>query len=195
MVMDYMDHELRKMMTAMKEFFTASEVKRLFLDLLQGIDYMHEHWVIHRDLKPANLLINSRGMLCIADFGLARKYADPLKEYTNLVVTLWYRAPELLLGGKKYGAEIDMWSLGCIFAEIITKEPLLPAPPPPPRLPSPPRLAFAASPPHPSHICKPPPRCRRESRTRSTASSSYSALRARTSGPRRRSFHSSRRAC
>ena len=95
-------------------------------DLTSAIEYCHEHWVLHRDLKTSNLLMNNRGMVQVCDFGLARKYGDPLKPYTNMVVTLWYRPPELLLGGKTYGPALDMWSLGCIFAELVLREPLLP---------------------------------------------------------------------
>ncbi|KAL1514654.1 hypothetical protein AB1Y20_003744 [Prymnesium parvum] len=126
MVMDFMEHDLKGLMNVMKEPFTASEVKRLMKDLLEALEYCHEHWVLHRDLKTSNLLMNNQGRVAIADFGLARRYADPLKEYTNMVVTLWYRAPELLLGGRIYGAEIDVWSMGCIFGELILQEPLLP---------------------------------------------------------------------
>ncbi|KNC76447.1 hypothetical protein SARC_11054, partial [Sphaeroforma arctica JP610] len=79
---------------------------------------MHSNWILHRDLKTSNLLTNT-GRLVVGDFGLAREYGDPLKSYTQLVVTLWYRPPELLLGAKKYSAEVDMWSVGCIIAEFI----------------------------------------------------------------------------
>ncbi len=70
--------------------------------------------------------MNNRGQIKVADFGLARKYGDPLGDMTQLVVTLWYRAPELLLGAKEYTTAIDMWSIGCIFAELIQKDPLFP---------------------------------------------------------------------
>jgi cell division cycle 2-like protein len=126
MVMDFMEHDLKGLMNAMKVPFTASEVKRLMLDLTSAIEYCHEHWVLHRDLKTSNLLMNNRGMVQVCDFGLARKYGDPLKPYTNMVVTLWYRPPELLLGGKTYGPALDVWSLGCIFAELVLRQPLLP---------------------------------------------------------------------
>ncbi|XP_057248842.1 cyclin-dependent kinase G-2-like [Beta vulgaris subsp. vulgaris] len=83
-----------------------------------------DNWVLDRDLKTSNLLMNNQGELKICDFGLARQYGSPLKPYTHLVVTLWYRAPELLLGEKEYSTAIDMWSLGCIMAELLPKEPL-----------------------------------------------------------------------
>jgi len=125
MVMDFMEHDLKGLMNAMTQPFTASEVKRLLLDLTSALAYCHEHYVLHRDLKTSNLLMNNRGKVCIADFGLARKYGDPPKEYTQPVVTLWYRAPELLLGATTYSAPIDVWSLGCIFAELVLGAPLL----------------------------------------------------------------------
>lgn len=79
-----------------------------------------------RDLKTSNILYNNKGDLKICDLGLARQYGSPLRPYTHMVVTLWYRAPELLLGCKLYSTAIDMWSLGCIMAELLQKEPLLP---------------------------------------------------------------------
>ncbi|XP_031268026.1 cyclin-dependent kinase G-2 isoform X1 [Pistacia vera] len=124
MVMEYMEHDLKGLMEAMKQPFSQSEVKCLMLQLLEGVKYLHDNWVLHRDLKTSNLLLNNRGELKICDFGLARQYGSPLKPYTHLVVTLWYRAPELLLGGKQYSTAIDMWSLGCIMAEMLSKEPL-----------------------------------------------------------------------
>lgn len=109
----------------MPDFFLSSEVKRLLLQLTSGIAYLHENWILHRDLKTSNLLLNNRGQLKIADFGMARYVGDPPPKLTQLVVTLWYRAPELLLGARTYDAAVDMWSVGCIFGELITREPLL----------------------------------------------------------------------
>ncbi|KAI3765953.1 hypothetical protein L2E82_16000 [Cichorium intybus] len=124
MVMEYIDHELKSYMEKMKQPFSQSEVKRLMLDLLHGLTFLHENWVMHRDLKTSNLLLNNNGELKICDFGMARQYGSPVKEYTALVVTLWYRAPEVLLGMKNYGTAIDMWSVGCIMAELLSKKPL-----------------------------------------------------------------------
>ncbi|KAF6148953.1 hypothetical protein GIB67_026698 [Kingdonia uniflora] len=124
MVMEYMEHDLKALMETKPQPFSQSEVKCLMLQLLEGVNHLHENWVIHRDLKTSNILLNNRGELKICDFGLSRQYGSPLKPYTQLVVTLWYRAPELLLGAKQYSTAIDMWSLGCIMAELLTKEPL-----------------------------------------------------------------------
>ncbi|KAL8121341.1 cyclin-dependent kinase G-2-like [Apium graveolens] len=124
MVMEYMEHDLKALMETKKQPFSQSEVKCLMIQLLEGVKYLHDNWVLHRDLKTSNLLLNNRGELKICDFGLARQYGSPLKPYTHLVVTLWYRAPELLLGAKQYSTAIDMWSLGCIMAELLLKEPL-----------------------------------------------------------------------
>ncbi|XP_050205584.1 cyclin-dependent kinase G-2 isoform X2 [Mercurialis annua] len=124
MAMEYMEHDLKGLMESMKQPFSQSEVKCLMLQLLEGVKYLHDNWVLHRDLKTSNLLLNNRGELKICDFGLARQYGSPLKPYTQLVVTLWYRAPELLLGAKQYSTAIDMWSLGCIMAELLSKESL-----------------------------------------------------------------------
>jgi len=82
--------------------------------------------VLHRDLKPQNLLINAQGQLKLADFGLARAFGIPVRSLTHEVVTLWYRAPDILMGSKNYSTTIDMWSVGCIFAEMITGRPLFP---------------------------------------------------------------------
>jgi cell division cycle 2-like protein len=109
----------------MPEPFLLSEVKRLLHQLTSGVAYLHDHWILHRDLKTSNLLLNNRGQLKIADFGMARYVGDPAPaKLTQLVVTLWYRAPELLLGTRTYGRAVDMWSVGCIFAELLTRDPL-----------------------------------------------------------------------
>ncbi|KAE8661729.1 Cyclin-dependent kinase G-2 [Hibiscus syriacus] len=124
MVMEYMEHDLKWLMDSMKRRFSTSDVKSLMLQLLEGVKYLHDNWVLHRDLKTSNLLLNNQGELKICDFGMARLYGSPLKPYTTKVVTQWYRAPELLLGAKKYSTAVDMWSVGCIMAELLAKEPL-----------------------------------------------------------------------
>lgn len=124
MVMEYMEHDLKSIMETKRQPFSQSEVKCLMLQLLEGVEYLHDNWVLHRDLKTSNILMNNQGELKICDFGMSRLYGSPLKQYTQLVVTLWYRAPELLLGAKQYSTAIDMWSLGCIMAELLSKEPL-----------------------------------------------------------------------
>ena len=91
---------------------------------MNGIEKCHRHKVLHRDLKPQNLLINREGLLKLADFGLARAFGIPVKNFTHEVVTLWYRAPDILLGSKNYTTSVDIWSVGCIFAEIVTRKPL-----------------------------------------------------------------------
>lgn len=125
-MLEFVEHDLKGILDDMPEPFLSSEVKRLLLQLASGLSYLHDHWVLHRDLKTSNLLLNNRGQLKIADFGMARYVGDPPPpRLTPLVVTLWYRAPELLLGTRTYGAAIDMWSVGCIFGELIAREPLL----------------------------------------------------------------------
>jgi serine/threonine protein kinase len=95
--------------------------------LLTGVAFCHERRVLHRDLKPQNLLINKASLqLKLADFGLARAFGVPVRNYSHEVVTLWYRAPDVLLGSRKYSTQIDMWSAGCIFAEMVTGKPLFP---------------------------------------------------------------------
>jgi len=94
--------------------------------LLQGLTFCHQRRIVHRDLKPQNLLIDKKGTLKIADFGLARAFCVPVRQYTHEVVTLWYRAPEILLGSATYSIPVDMWSAGCIFAELLTKKPIFP---------------------------------------------------------------------
>uniref|UniRef100_A0A3B3URD6 Cyclin dependent kinase 17 n=1 Tax=Poecilia latipinna TaxID=48699 RepID=A0A3B3URD6_9TELE len=94
--------------------------------ILRGLSYCHKRKVLHRDLKPQNLLINERGELKLADFGLARAKSVPTKTYSNEVVTLWYRPPDVLLGSSEYSTQIDMWGVGCIFYEMAAGRPLFP---------------------------------------------------------------------
>lgn len=123
--MDFIEHDLKTLSEDMPEPFLLSETKTLLLQLLSATNHLHSHWILHRDLKTSNLLLNNRGQIKLADFGLARYTADPAPPLTQLVVTLWYRAPELLLGAITYGFEIDIWSIGCIFGELLTRNPLL----------------------------------------------------------------------
>ena len=126
LVMEFLEHDLKTLLDDMAEPFLPSEIKTLMLQIVSGVEYLHANWILHRDLKTSNLLLNNRGQLKIADFGMARYTANPPPNLTQLVVTLWYRAPELLLGASAYSTEIDIWSLGCIFAELLTKDPLFP---------------------------------------------------------------------
>ena len=123
-VMDFVEHDLKSLLEDMREPFLQSEVKTLMLQLCSAVAHMHLNWIVHRDLKTSNLLMTNRGEMKIADFGLARYYSKPVENMTELVVTLWYRAPELLFGTKTYSTEIDLWSIGCIMAELLLKEPL-----------------------------------------------------------------------
>ncbi|CEQ41267.1 SPOSA6832_02979 [Sporobolomyces salmonicolor] len=125
-VMDFIEHDLKTLLSNMPNPFLASEIKTLMLQLLSAIATCHDNWIVHRDLKTSNLLMNNRGQIKVADFGLARTYGEPLGDMTQLVVTLWYRAPELLFGATEYTTAVDMWSIGCIFGELILREPLLP---------------------------------------------------------------------
>ncbi|KAK0539683.1 hypothetical protein OC842_000874 [Tilletia horrida] len=123
-VMEFVEHDLKTLLSNMRTPFLQSEIKTLMLQLLSAVSLLHSNWIVHRDLKTSNLLMNNRGMMKLADFGLARLFGDPLGDMTTLVVTLWYRAPELLLGAKEYDTAIDMWSVGCIFGELMLREPM-----------------------------------------------------------------------
>lgn len=128
-VMDYVEHDLKSLIETMKhkkQVFLPGEVKCLIQQLIRAVAHLHDNWILHRDLKTSNLLLSHKGILKVGDFGLAREYGSPLKEYTSVVVTLWYRAPELLLGVKEYSTPIDVWSVGCIFAELLAMTALFP---------------------------------------------------------------------
>jgi len=126
MVMEFCDHDLTGLTDAGQRF-TVPQIKCYMKQLLEGLAYCHAQKVLHRDIKGSNLLINNEGQLKLADFGLARPYdTDQQRPYTNRVITLWYRPPELLLGATMYGPAIDMWSAGCIFAELLLRKPILP---------------------------------------------------------------------
>lgn len=127
LVFEYLDQDLKKYLDACADNgLDAHTIKSFLYQLLQGIAYCHQHRVLHRDLKPQNLLINVEGELKLADFGLARAFGIPVRSYTHEVVTLWYRAPDVLMGSNKYSTPVDIWSVGCIFAEMVNGAPLFP---------------------------------------------------------------------
>eukprot|EP01103_Thecamoeba_quadrilineata_P009468 TRINITY_DN1922_c0_g1_i4.p1 TRINITY_DN1922_c0_g1~~TRINITY_DN1922_c0_g1_i4.p1 ORF type:complete len:562 (+),score=83.55 TRINITY_DN1922_c0_g1_i4:14-1699(+) len=129
MVFEYMDHDLTGLMDSRQiagKWFTLPQIKCYMKQLLEGLYYCHKNNVLHRDIKGSNLLINNQGQLKLADFGLARPYNENSSNYTNRVITLWYRPPELILGATVYGPAIDMWSVGCILAELLAKKPIFP---------------------------------------------------------------------
>ncbi|KAF9045734.1 Pkinase-domain-containing protein [Hymenopellis radicata] len=125
MVFEYMDHDLTGILSQSQFSFTPAHLKSLNHQMLSGLAYLHHKGVIHRDIKGSNILLNNRGELKLADFGLARFYQKRRRtDYTNRVITLWYRPPELLFGATVYGPEVDMWSAGCIMLELYTKKPV-----------------------------------------------------------------------
>jgi negative regulator of PHO system len=128
LVFEYMDKDLKKFMDSHgnKGALETKQVKAFMYQLLKGIMFCHDNRVLHRDLKPQNLLINTKGQLKLADFGLARAFGIPVNTFSNEVVTLWYRAPDVLLGSRTYSTSIDIWSAGCILAEMFTGRPLFP---------------------------------------------------------------------
>jgi serine/threonine protein kinase len=125
LVFEYMDKDLKKYMDTNGPL-TADKIKSFMFQLLRGVAFCHERHVLHRDLKPQNLLINKKGELKLADFGLARAFGIPVNTFSNEVVTLWYRAPDVLMGSRSYDTSIDIWSAGCIMAEMFTGRPLFP---------------------------------------------------------------------
>jgi len=124
LVFEFVENDLKKYMKSLKGPMPPPSIKRLTWQLCRGMEFCHASRILHRDLKPQNLLIDNELRLKIADFGLARAYSVPVPKYTHEVVTVWYRAPEILLGSSLYSVPVDMWSVGCILAEMATGAPL-----------------------------------------------------------------------
>ena len=124
LVFEYMDHDLKKFLDINNGPLTPELVKSYLFQILIAINFCHSKRILHRDLKPQNLLIDKDGIIKVADFGLARSFGIPIKTLTHEILTLWYRAPEILLGQKEYSTPVDMWSIGLIFYEMAHRKPL-----------------------------------------------------------------------
>ncbi|XP_038153262.1 cyclin-dependent kinase 12 isoform X2 [Cyprinodon tularosa] len=128
LVFEYMDHDLMGLLESGLVQFSQEHIRSFMRQLMEGLDYCHKNNFLHRDIKCSNILLNNRGQIKLADFGLARLYnSEESRPYTNKVITLWYRPPELLLGEERYSPAIDVWSCGCILGELFTKKPIFQA--------------------------------------------------------------------
>ncbi|KAG9509796.1 Cyclin-dependent kinase 1-A, partial [Fragariocoptes setiger] len=126
LIFEFLSMDLKRYIDSLpdNEYMDPMLLKSYLYQMLEALIFCHKRRVIHRDLKPQNLLIDDKGTIKLADFGLARAFGIPVRAYTHEVVTLWYRAPEVLLNGSRYSTPVDMWSIGCIFSEMATKKPL-----------------------------------------------------------------------
>ena len=122
---EYVERDLSRLIQMKRRSFRPQSIKSYAFQMLSAVYYLHSHRIIHRDIKPDNILISKEGILKLCDFGMARYFTIPMRPYTRGVVTLWYKAPELILGGF-YELSIDIWSVGCILYEMITYSPLFP---------------------------------------------------------------------
>ncbi|KAJ3641268.1 hypothetical protein Zmor_027781 [Zophobas morio] len=126
LVFEYLDLDLKRYLDGTMKPMHKELIRSYLKQLCEGLAYLHTHRILHRDIKPQNLLVDKEGHIKIADFGLSRCFSVPTKSYTHEVVTMWYRAPELLLGSKLYTNGVDIWSLGCVMAEMLIKRALFP---------------------------------------------------------------------
>jgi len=126
LIFEFLSMDLKKYMDTLPrdKMMKPELVKSYLYQITAAMLFCHRRRVLHRDLKPQNLLIDKRGVIKIADFGLGRSFGIPVRVYTHEIVTLWYRAPEVLLGSQRYACPVDIWSIGCIFAEMVTRKPL-----------------------------------------------------------------------
>eukprot|EP00933_Yihiella_yeosuensis_P061922 TRINITY_DN64796_c0_g1_i1.p1 TRINITY_DN64796_c0_g1~~TRINITY_DN64796_c0_g1_i1.p1 ORF type:complete len:319 (+),score=72.03 TRINITY_DN64796_c0_g1_i1:69-1025(+) len=124
LVFEFLENDLKKYMRALSCKLPPATVKNFSYQLVNGVEFCHQNRIIHRDIKPQNLLIDNRLRLKLADFGLARAFSVPVPKYTHEVITVWYRPPEILLGSPLYSVPVDIWSIGCVIAEMATGAPL-----------------------------------------------------------------------
>ena len=124
LVFEFLDHDLKKYLNLNVSPLSPQLVKSYLYQILLAIKYCHSKRILHRDLKPQNLLIDKNGIIKVGDFGLARAFGIPIKTLTHEILTLWYRAPEILLGQREYSTPIDIWSIGLIFYEMAHRKPL-----------------------------------------------------------------------
>ena len=125
LIFEWVDMDLKSYIQKSPGPLPMASLKALLHQVLQGLKYCHSRGIIHRDIKPQNVLVKEDGTVKLADFGLARTFMPPLREFTKEVITLWYRAPELLLGCREYTFALDMWSVGVLFAEMLLRRTFL----------------------------------------------------------------------
>lgn len=126
LVFEFVDRDLKKYLEVCDGPMSPQLVKSYTHQMLSGLHFCHVRGVMHRDLKPQNVLVSRDGRLKLADFGLARSFVPPIRPFTHEVVTLWYRPPEILLGCKTYALPVDVWAIGTMLAEMVTKRPMFP---------------------------------------------------------------------
>ena len=126
LVFEFVDRDLKKFMESVSGNLDAMLIKSYCYQICRGLSFCHSRGVMHRDLKPQNLLVSRDGKLKLADFGLARAFCPPIRPLTHEVVTLWYRPPEILMGQQTYAPPVDVWAVGAILAEMVTKRAFLP---------------------------------------------------------------------
>lgn len=126
LVFEFIDHTLLDDLDANASGLDETYIKKITWQVLRGIEFCHANNIIHRDVKPENILVSKDGIIKLCDFGFARSLAGPGAMYTDYVATRWYRAPELLVGDTQYGPPVDVWAMGCVFAEMLTCRPLWP---------------------------------------------------------------------
>lgn len=126
LVLEFVEHDLKDVILTMSTPFSEAQVKHLMFQMIDAVHALHEAWVLHRDLKTANLLLDAHGTLKVCDLGMARHFGHPYKRFTEEVISRWYRPPEIILGIPQYTENVDVWSLGCIFGELLQRAVLLP---------------------------------------------------------------------
>ncbi|CAD5120556.1 DgyrCDS9122 [Dimorphilus gyrociliatus] len=126
LVFEYLDHTVLDELESYQKGLPEDKIRKIIYQICVAVNFCHEHNCIHRDVKPENILVSSKGIVKLCDFGFARLITGVNDKYTDYVATRWYRAPELLVGDTQYGPPVDVWAIGCVFAELITSRPLWP---------------------------------------------------------------------